>query len=292
LRITTRGDPVPGLPQKALISKTGFEHPCSTDEDERKKISEDCNAQLVMGRGLVDSSKSAIDVDYEGALDCQNYKTRTYIPNPLSHTIYLDILFINAVDILNFLAGVNPLSETKEVMRTPTGCTVCRVIIGSVGDFTVGFFDVEQARANPRQTCSSILPPTKIGGKVEEDIKMSKEAFTKLVLNMVPLIGEMCPKSGPLITDIFTSLMMPDISCPKLVEQSEIEMTQMKPVITSDAKSNIIPISPYPTRGPSGLTRRMRGGKKQTNKRKRQNKRNKKMKTNKKMKRKRQTKRR
>lgn len=288
LRITTRGDPVPGLPQKALVSKTGFEHPCSTTEDDRKRISEDCNVQLVMGRGLVDSSKGAIDVNYEGALDCQNYKTRTYLPNPLSHTIYLDILFLNAVDIMNFLAGAipNPLAETKEVTRTPTGCTVCRVIIGSIGNFRVGFFNVEQARANPRATCSSILPSMKIGGNVEEDVKMTKDAFTQLELQMRPLQGELCPKSGLLIIDIFTSAMMPDISkinCQPSTKNSGIELSEMNPVIVKQPTTytpNTIPIRPrsdYPTRGTSGLGRRFRGGKKtkQTNKRKKQLKRKK-----------------
>ena len=37
LRVTTRGDPVPGLPPK-----TGFQHPCSQEKEMRKKISEDC----------------------------------------------------------------------------------------------------------------------------------------------------------------------------------------------------------------------------------------------------------
>ena len=35
LRVTTRGDPVPGLPPK-----TGFQHPCSEEAEMRKKISE------------------------------------------------------------------------------------------------------------------------------------------------------------------------------------------------------------------------------------------------------------
>ena len=42
LRITTRGDPVPGLPKKF----GGYQHPCSENEEMRKQISEDCNEML------------------------------------------------------------------------------------------------------------------------------------------------------------------------------------------------------------------------------------------------------
>lgn len=214
LRITTRGDPVPGLPPK-----TGFQHPCSTNEDMRKQISEDCNAQLTPISGKE-------SIGYDKDLDCQNYKTRTYIPNPLSHTIYLDISFLLGVDIGSFAAGVvNQIGTTKEVSRTPTGSTVCRVIMGetitSPGDFAddaifkASFFDVSKARA---------LPSGEGDAKVAEDVKMTKTAFDTLVKNMTPLSGDLCPQSGPLVEGIFTDEQMPDLSCPSEKKSGDIEM--------------------------------------------------------------------
>ena len=130
LRITTRGDPVPALPPKS-----GYVHPGSNDEVMRKIVSEDCNANL--------TARGKVNVNYDAPLDCQNYKTRAYVPNPLSHTIYLNIVFTSAVDIINFLKGVG---SSKEVMRMPDGATVCRVIIGSINNYKAGFFDVSKAR--------------------------------------------------------------------------------------------------------------------------------------------------
>ena len=100
LRITTRGDPVPALPPK-----TGFQHPCSDDSKMRMEISEDCNAQLTM--------RPTPNVNYAGELDCQNYKTRAYIPNALSHTIYLDIVYTKAVDIPKFFKGIGIAQEVS-----------------------------------------------------------------------------------------------------------------------------------------------------------------------------------
>jgi hypothetical protein len=108
LRITTRGDPVPALPPK-----TGFQHPCSDDSTMRMEISEDCNSTLNVSPYL--------NVNYKQALDCQNYKTRAYIPNPLSHTIYLDIIYTKAVDIPKFLKGIG---IAQEVFRGPDKSTM------------------------------------------------------------------------------------------------------------------------------------------------------------------------
>jgi len=150
LRITTRGDPVPALPPaNPLYPKAGFVHPCSDDANMRKVVSEDCNALLTM--------RPTPNVNYNGNLDCQNYKTRIYAPNPLSHTIYLDILYTKAVDIVNFFKGIG---ISKEVLRTPTGSTVCRLVMGeysrtkgiSQNTYKVIFFDVNKAREIPTNT--------------------------------------------------------------------------------------------------------------------------------------------
>jgi hypothetical protein len=136
LRITTRGDPIPGLPVKM-----SFQHPCSDDSEMRKVISEDCNSTLTM--------KPTPNVNYNANLDCQNYKTRTYMPNMLSHTIYLDILYTKAVDISKFLKGV---FVSQEVSRGTDGSTICRLIMGENSTYKTIFFDVNKSRETPTST--------------------------------------------------------------------------------------------------------------------------------------------
>jgi hypothetical protein len=133
LRITTRGDPVPALPPK-----TGFQHPCSDDSKMRMEISEDCNAQLTM--------RPTPNVNYAGELDCQNYKTRAYIPNALSHTIYLDIVYTKAVDIPKFFKGIG---IAQEVSRGPDGSTICRLVMAQAANYKAIFFDVNKSRERP-----------------------------------------------------------------------------------------------------------------------------------------------
>ena len=133
LRITTRGDPVPALP-----AKTGFNHPCSDNNSMRMVVSEDCNATLTM--------RPTPNVNYGANLDCQNYKTRAYVPNPLSHTIYLDIIYTNAVDILKFFKG---MITAQEVSRGPNNSTICRLIMGQLANYKVIFFDVNKSRESP-----------------------------------------------------------------------------------------------------------------------------------------------
>ncbi len=133
LRITTRGDPIPNLPVKM-----GFQHPCSDDSEMRKEISEDCNSTLTM--------IPTPNVNYKGNLDCQNYKTRIYIPNMLSHTIYLDILYTKAVDISKFIKGI---FVSQEVSRGTDGSTICRLIMGENSTYKTIFFDVNKSRETP-----------------------------------------------------------------------------------------------------------------------------------------------
>ena len=140
LRITTNGDPVPALPP-AISSTSGFIHPCSNDENMRKIISEACASQLTM--------RPTPNINYSGNIDCLNYKARVYAPNPLSHTVYLDILFTKAVDIVNFLKGIG---MAKEVLRTQTKSTVCRLVMGNSNIYKAIFFDVNLTRSSPNNT--------------------------------------------------------------------------------------------------------------------------------------------
>lgn len=130
LRITTNGDPVPALPPK-----TGFQHPCSEDPTMRETISEACAPQLTM--------RPTPNINYAGDLDCLNYKGRVYIPNVLSHTVYLDILYTKAVDIVNFLKGIG---IEKEVLRGPDKSTICRLVMGQNANYKAIFFDVNKSR--------------------------------------------------------------------------------------------------------------------------------------------------
>ena len=240
LRITTRGDPVPALPPK-----TGFQHPCSDDSKMRMEISEDCNAQLTM--------RPTPNVNYAGELDCQNYKTRAYIPNALSHTIYLDIVYTKAVDIPKFFKGIG---IAQEVSRGPDGSTICRLVMGQPAKYKAIFFDVNKAREKPsnidaveeieltkvdpnaaaqlevvesgpvasaggglfssftsKSSTPISAPLIKIGGEIAEDRKMTKQAFDTLIQQMVPLQGNLCPQKGQMSTP-FNNEIMPDLSCP------------------------------------------------------------------------------
>ena len=226
LRITTRGDPVPALPPK-----TGFQHPCSEDEKMRKVVSEDCNSQLIM--------RPTPNVNYKGDLDCQNYKTRAYIPNMASHTIYLDILHANAVDIPKFFKGIG---ISQEVSRGPNGSTLCRLIMGEnitnpqTKDYTYKavFFDVNKSREKPSnidaaQEIELAKPAPQqggrrfvggIGGPVAEDRRMTFAAFNVLMTKMVPLSGNFCPQKPPqpeAMVNPFNAQIMPDLSCPGAV---------------------------------------------------------------------------
>jgi hypothetical protein len=232
LRITTRGDPVPGLPPK-----TGFQHPCSEDSKMRMEVSEDCNATLTV--------RPKPNINYNADLDCQNYKTRAYLPNPLSHTIYLDILYLSAVDIPKFFKGIG---VAQEVSRGPGNSTICRLIMGSTDNYKAVFFDVNSSREKPtnidaieekelEKTDPSALsqlqgnestssggglfpanksaPILKIGGEVAEDRRMTKDAFNSLIQEMSILEGNLCPLKGK-ISNPFTNSIMPDLSCPGL----------------------------------------------------------------------------
>jgi hypothetical protein len=236
LRITTRGDPVPGLPPKL-----GFEHPCSDDSKMRMEVVEDCNAQLIM--------RPTPNVNYDGVLDCQNYKTRAYIPNPLSHTIYLYIVYTIAIDIVKFFKGIG---IAQEVSRGRDGSTICRLVMGQSANYKAIFFDVNKARERPTtidvveeveltkvdpnaaaqleviessqaaggSLFSSLksnvsIPTVKIGGEVAEDRKMTKQAFDTLIQQMVTLQGNLCPQRGQM-SNPFNNQIMPDLSCPGL----------------------------------------------------------------------------
>ena len=172
LRITTNGDPVPALPPK-----TGFQHPCSEDPNMRQKISQACAPQLTM--------RPTPNINYDGNFDCLNYKGRVYVPNVLSHTVYLDILYTKAVDIVNFLKGIG---VQKEVVRGQDGSTICRLIMEENGKYYAVFFDVNKSRefstggVDVQIENQNIKPePVKVGGGFFDSLFGSKPAQTPVV---------------------------------------------------------------------------------------------------------------
>ena len=184
LRITTNGDPVPALPPK-----TGFQHPCSEDDKMRQKISEACAPQLTM--------RPTPNINYAGNLDCLNYKGRVYVPNVLSHTVYLDILYTKAVDIVNFLKGIG---VEKEVLRGPDKSTICRLIMEENGSYKAIFFDVNKSRESSTGGVDvqienqNIKPePVKVGGGIFDSLFGSKPAQTPVVAQGTPVVAQGTP---------------------------------------------------------------------------------------------------
>lgn len=190
LRVTTRGDPVPSMPFKAAY----FSHPCSDSVSAKKNlrelVSEDCN-------GLYKITTGKPGVYYDKSLDCTNKKGRTYLPNPLKHTIYLNVLYRSAVDIQKFLKST---VSAAEIQRTPTKSTASRLIIydSNKKQYRVVFFDINAARLKPML---EIATDPQMGGgitmfgskksrtgaglntpkDVYEDIRMTQKVFDSLI---------------------------------------------------------------------------------------------------------------
>jgi hypothetical protein len=214
-RITVRGDPVPGLPNKAWISKgKGYDHPCSSEDyvDERKQISLDIASTIRM--------RPLRKIDYNAPFKAKNIKTRMQMSaNPGSHTEYLNIDFNNAVSILEFIGlsgrGADK-SSASEIKRSDKGHTMVRLILGEADENTDGvlekfktiFYDLEQLRIpdEPRKEGSTdeLDQPTK------DDIYMSPEIFKQLIDDMHPLEGDQLnPKTPTDVEELDPKVKMP-----------------------------------------------------------------------------------
>ena len=138
-RITTRGDPIPGLPY------FNYTHPCSDEPMMREKISEDCNQTL---KKLGYSS----GVVYTRPLDCQNWKTRKYVPDMFSHTVYLDISYRGVISILMLTGGImaSAANVNFEVERfgKDTGCRIIFYNFDDIKEYEckIVFFNLEDVR--------------------------------------------------------------------------------------------------------------------------------------------------
>jgi hypothetical protein len=205
-RLTNRGDPVPALPQKAILGLSeGFQHPCSAkkySDSQRKVISMDCG-----------SAQSGINIAYNKGLDCRNTKTGmlsgNISGNALAHTAYLYINFVNAVPVSGFIKSALPVgtpsikSKPVEIQRTNKGATVARVILG-VGEeknfstkqqFKSVFFDLNDLRPKDKQILTTnpdakpvTTEDTLMNGKVFDDIikKMTQIKLGETLNQVIP----------------------------------------------------------------------------------------------------------
>ena len=233
LRVSSRGDPVTSMPFKTAY----FSHPCSDSVSVKKGlrelVSESCN-------GLYKITTGKPGVYYDKDLDCSNKKTRTYLPNPLKHTIYLNILFRSAVDIPKFMKSV---FTAAEIQRTPNKSAECRLIIYDCVKkvYKVVFFDLNESRLKPVvdtmafdvdekgwKTLKSGGGISLFGNKskgtgagintpkdVAEDVRMTALAFNNLMKLAVEFdITGPLPMQGK-VEDPFTSDVAPNV-CVKI----------------------------------------------------------------------------
>jgi hypothetical protein len=200
----------------------------------REVVSESCN-------GLYKITTGKPGVYYDKDLDCSNKKTRTYLPNPLKHTIYLNILFRSAVDIPKFMKSV---FTAAEIQRTPNKSAECRLIIYDCVKkvYKVVFFDLNESRLKPVVDAMDAVVDEKgwktlktggggislFGNKskgtgagintpkdVAEDIKMTALAFNNLMKLAVDFdITGLLPMQGK-VEDPFTSEVVPNV-CVKI----------------------------------------------------------------------------
>lgn len=129
-RLANRGDPVAVLPKKAILGLTeGFEHPCSA-----KKYAKTKQALTDMNCSNALKMRPVLKTDYSVSLKCANSKSRFSVDaNPLAHTSYLYINFVNAVPVSEFLLSSMPSVVKKrliEIERGKKGETIARMILG------------------------------------------------------------------------------------------------------------------------------------------------------------------
>ena len=176
VRNTMYSDPVTTLPLKG-----SFQHPCSnidiTSAKTRKAVTSDCYVQIKNSastrcwtqkkRALLRKpipDKLAITMDYNMPLDCvdtkekrkaSKYKSPSLLKMPMGyHIMYNGISFAGGLDPFEFLASANPLKsreESKEIVRTTVGDTVCRIIVypsPKTGGSSAGvaYFDLSKLR--------------------------------------------------------------------------------------------------------------------------------------------------
>ena len=204
-RITTRGDPVPALPNTDLTGLSdGYMHPCSDrlyKNSQRQVISLDCSN--VLSPNLTNPGKSK--VNYNSSLNCRTTKTSilsgNVTGNVFSHLEYLYVKFANAVSITELFKSAAPsmssTSKTTEIKRNKQGETQVRLILGDaiitngVPDFN--FEDVFYTLNNLRNKKIVVTDPKNNKYSISSDIKMTEKVFNNLMLQMKPMREDLNP---------------------------------------------------------------------------------------------------
>ncbi len=208
-RVVTRGDPVPNLPSKTV---SGFEHPHDTSALRADGL-ETCNALLTM--------RPMPGINPRGQLDCQARFPRAYGINPLSHTVYLNVLFLTAVDVSMFMKGMVSFT-TKEIARDPaTKNTMVRLVFFApssgykhvfynlhvargIAQSGGGLFDWFSAKPTATATATPTATPTPAATAATtataprwteniEDVKMTSTAFKALFDAAQPATADTIP---------------------------------------------------------------------------------------------------
>lgn len=185
-RLANRGDPVPALPNKSVIGLSeGFEHPCSGSKYEKNQggfTNMHCSNALKM--------RPMLKTDLGTSLDCTNTKSRLSLSgNPLAHTSYLYVNFVNAVPISEFLLSGMPSMVKKrliEINRTKKGETVVRMILGDTKSntqlqFKSIYFNLNNLRPKDKQIKS--INPDK-APLVSADSLMNINTFKRILAGM------------------------------------------------------------------------------------------------------------
>jgi hypothetical protein len=177
-------------------------------------------------------------------------------------------MYTNAVDVIKFFKGIG---IAQEVSRDTDRSTVCRLILGSNSNYKAVFFNVNRAReipsnkdieeeaelmkpgevniselsesavgggwffSTPAPTKPS-KPILKIGGEIDEDKRMTMQAFNSLIQQMVPLQGDLCPQRGQIVNP-FDNQMMPNLSCPGLTFGGKKRTQKRRKTIRKRGKS-------------------------------------------------------
>jgi len=185
-RVTNRGDPVPALPNKSVIGLSeGYQHPCSASKyakTQRNLISMDCSNALKM--------RPTLKTDYNTSLNCKNTKSFLSLSaNPLAHTSYLYINFVNAVPVSEFLLSSMPSIVKKrliEIQRSNKGETVARMMLGDTKsnrqlEFKSMYFILNNLRPLGKKIAN--VDPNK-PLSVSNDTLMNTKVFDQLIADM------------------------------------------------------------------------------------------------------------
>jgi len=204
-RITTRGDPVPALPNSNITGMSdGYMHPCSDKlykNSQRPVITLDCSN--VLSPNLMKPGKST--VNYNSSLNCRITKTSILSGNIngnfFSHLEYLYVKFANAVSINELFKSAAPsissTSKTTEIKRNKKGETQVRLIFGNAiitdGILNFNFEDVFYNLNNLRNKKIIVTDPNNNKYTISSDIKMTKKIFNNLILQLKPMIEDLNP---------------------------------------------------------------------------------------------------